>query len=123
MRKKPVRIKTHPKLTPSKRQELHQAAAEEDAEINRPRTQLELRRAKQRAIAVRQVNRIAAMLERVKKRKRISYSVLAERTGIDRPALNKLLTRKHPNPTFETLYRVANALDQDLTFSLEEKSP
>jgi len=123
MKKKTVkvkRIKTHPKLTAAKKAELHKAAELEENGRTDPLVQADHARAIQRVEAVRLVRSIVEDLATVKQKRNLSYADLADRTGIERPALNRLLTGKQENTTIETLVRIATALNCDLTVTVDE---
>lgn len=117
MEKKSKRISSHPKLTAEKKRELRQAAEEEQALRYTPEVQVHDLRIKQKAIAQRALQQLRDELVRAKGKQKLSYADLAERSGIDRPALNRLLTGKLENPTIDTLVRVCDALGQQLTIT------
>ncbi len=114
------RIKTHPKLTAAKKEELRKAAELEEKGRTDPLVQADHARAIQRVEAVRLVRSIAESLATLKQKRNLSYADLAERTGIERSALNRLLTGKQENTTIETLVRIATAMDCDLTVTVDE---
>ncbi len=114
------RIKTHPKLTPEKKEELQRAAKQEEQGRLSIEIQEDHARAVHRVEAVRMVRSIVNELAEEKIKRKLSYGDLAKRTGIERPALNRLLTGKQENTTIETLVRIASAMDCKLTLTIGE---
>jgi len=58
------------------------------------------------------------MLKSVREAQGVSLSQLAERTGIAKSALSRLENDPHPNPTVNTLMRIASALGHEITIRL-----
>ena len=63
-----------------------------------------------------------ALLRAVRKSQKMSLDTLAEKTGINKPALSRLENDPSPNVTLTTLHRVATALGDDLHIAVVPKS-
>ena len=59
-------------------------------------------------------------LKKARERAGLSLSRLAELSGIDKAALSRLESGRHPNPTLDTLARYARAVGKRLVVSLED---
>jgi DNA-binding XRE family transcriptional regulator len=66
---------------------------------------------------------LLAKFKALRERQGLTLAEVAERMGIDRPALSRLETGKVLNPTFATLLKWAEALGQKLTIDLSAGSP
>src|SRR5262249_27347850 len=64
---------------------------------------------------------LLAGLREERQRQCLTLRDLAERTGIDEPALSRLETGKNLNPTWETLARVAKALGLAFEVGLKDR--
>jgi transcriptional regulator with XRE-family HTH domain len=73
--------------------------------------------------ALMALHQLAVDLRREREKQALTLGQLAERTGIDEPALSRIETGKNPNPTVATLARIAGALGKVITFRLEDKPP
>lgn len=65
---------------------------------------------------------LLAGLREERQRQGLALRELAERSGIDEPALSRLETGKNLNPTWETLARVARALGMALEVGLGRRA-
>jgi DNA-binding Xre family transcriptional regulator len=59
-------------------------------------------------------------LKRERERQGLTLADLADRTGIDPAALSRLETGKQANPTFDTLCRIAHALQKAVVCGLRD---
>jgi DNA-binding Xre family transcriptional regulator len=59
-------------------------------------------------------------LKRERDRQGLTLAELADRTGIDAAALSRLETGKQANPTLDTLYRIAHALQKAVVCGLRD---
>jgi DNA-binding phage protein len=101
-------------LTPAERARMDQAYAE--VEHERDELIAEARRAKLRSVALRATCR---MLRAERQAQGLSLADLSARTGITRSSLCRLETAAQPNPTINTLQRVAEALGRELVVTLK----
>jgi DNA-binding XRE family transcriptional regulator len=62
--------------------------------------------------------RLMARFKAVREEQGLTLNVVAERMGIDPPALSRLETGKMLNPTLATLHKWAEALGQSLSIDL-----
>ena len=61
---------------------------------------------------------IGFRLREEREKQSLSQSEVALRAGMDEPALSRIETGKNPNPTLDTLTRIANAIGKDVAFVL-----
>jgi DNA-binding Xre family transcriptional regulator len=66
------------------------------------------------------LHQLMASLKKERQRQRVSLAALARRTGIDQAALSRLETGTNANPTLDTLYRIAVALDKEIICGLKD---
>jgi DNA-binding XRE family transcriptional regulator len=66
------------------------------------------------------IQRVLFMLKRERERQALTLAQVADRTGIDTAALSRLETGKQPNPTLETVCRIAAALGKELVCDLRD---
>ncbi|MCI0378679.1 MAG: helix-turn-helix transcriptional regulator [Gemmataceae bacterium] len=66
------------------------------------------------------IHEVMTSLKKERERQGLTLATLAKRTGIDQAALSKLETGTHGNPTLETLYRIALALDKVIACVLKD---
>ena len=93
----------------------------EEAEIRRRHAAKPLRRPPFTAINRQSFSDILGLLGRFKVMREsqdLTLAEVAQRMGIDPPALSRLETGKTLNPTLGTLYKWAEALGQRLSFDL-----
>ncbi|HET6574138.1 MAG TPA: helix-turn-helix transcriptional regulator [Fimbriiglobus sp.] len=69
------------------------------------------------------LRQIATELKRERERKGMTLAELSSRCGIDQAALSRLENGKVDNPTIDTLYRVAAALDKVVCCVLRDAPP
>lgn len=69
------------------------------------------------------IHELAAALKRQRERKGMTLAELSAKTGIDSAALSRLENGKAVNPTIDTLYRVAAALDTVISCVLRDATP
>jgi DNA-binding Xre family transcriptional regulator len=91
--------------------------AKEEA-IRRQHTANPIRQKPATAINRQSLTAILSLLARFKAARESQGLTLAERMGIDPPALSRLETGKMLNPTLATLYKWAEALGQKLDVDL-----
>jgi transcriptional regulator with XRE-family HTH domain len=65
---------------------------------------------------------LGAALRRRREQLGLSLEAVAQQCAINRAALSKLELGQNPNPTFETLWRYADALGQQVRCELVESS-
>jgi DNA-binding XRE family transcriptional regulator len=93
----------------------------EEARIRRQHTAKPIRQKHAGAISRQSFNQILSLLARFKaerENQRLTLAEVAERMGIDPPALSRLETGKVLNPTLGTLHKWAEALGQKLSVDL-----
>ena len=56
-----------------------------------------------------------------REKQNLSQSEVASRAEMDEPALSRIETGKNPNPTLDTLTRIANAIGKDVAFVLVDR--
>ena len=66
------------------------------------------------------IHQVMSSLKKERERQGLTLADLSERSGIDQAALSKLETGSHGNPTLETLYRIATALDKAIVCVLRD---
>ncbi len=59
-------------------------------------------------------------LKKLRQEAGLSLDAVAERSGIDKAALSRMENGHHANPTFDTLYRYAQALGKQLVLRFVE---
>jgi DNA-binding XRE family transcriptional regulator len=69
------------------------------------------------------VQQLLAELRQVRQEQQLTLEQVAERAGMDKAALSRLETGKQPNPTVESLFRVATALGKTIGLRLESPGP
>jgi DNA-binding Xre family transcriptional regulator len=69
------------------------------------------------------LHHVMATLKKEREQQRLTLADLSERSGIDQAALSRLETGNHPNPTLETLYRIAIALGKVILCVLQDAPP
>ncbi len=105
------------KLTQEQRRRVREGRAW--VEANMPRLQQEAQRRKgELDVLVATLGRLKAERER----RGLSLGDVASRSGIDKSRLSKLENAPHPNPTFRTLMRIADAIGVRLTIGVEENA-
>jgi transcriptional regulator with XRE-family HTH domain len=67
-----------------------------------------------------QIHQVAFALKRTRERQGVTLAELERRTGIDQAALSRIENAKNPNPTLDTLYRVALALGKMICFTFQD---
>jgi DNA-binding XRE family transcriptional regulator len=104
---------THRDFTPEEEAIFRQAAAEDDAELEALRDE---------ALAdftrLQRLNEAVQALRRERKAQGLSLADMERRCGITRAALSRLENDPHPNPTIQTLMRIAAALGVELTIGV-----
>ena len=88
----------------------------EQVERERPMLDAHARAKKAELASLRHALR---MLKREREARGLSLADVAERSGIDKSRLSKLENASHPNPTLDTLGRIAGALGVKLTIGME----
>lgn len=91
-------------------------------EVEKPRIKAqgaELRRQSEAAAAAMQ--KFFRELRKIREDKGFSLADLERLTGINKPNLSRLETSPQPGTTFWTMWRLAAALDKDLSFGLVDK--
>jgi transcriptional regulator with XRE-family HTH domain len=68
------------------------------------------------------LHQLMASLKRERQRQRVTLAELAKRTGVDQAALSRLETGTNGNPTLDTLYRIALALNKEIICGLKDLS-
>lgn len=66
---------------------------------------------------------LATRFRHERERAGLSLAEVAERAGMDPAALSRLESGKNPNPTLDTLYRVAAALGKTIRCTFEDAPP
>ena len=69
------------------------------------------------------VQQLLAELRQVRQQQQLTLEQVAERAGMDKAALSRLETGKQPNPTVDSLFRVATALGKTIGLRLESPRP
>jgi ribosome-binding protein aMBF1 (putative translation factor) len=64
-----------------------------------------------------------AAIRSERQRQNLTLEQLAEKAGLDAPALSRIETGRNPNPTVETLSRLARALGKTLSVQLLDSTP
>ena len=68
------------------------------------------------------LHQVMALLKKERERQGLTLAELSRRAGIDQAALSRLETGSNANPTLETLYRVASALNKAIFCVLQDIS-
>ena len=107
---------THRNFTAEEEAIFKQAAAEDDAEM-------ETLRAEARADFQRlqRLHDAVKTLRAEREAQGLSLADMEARCGITRAALSRLENDPHPNPTIQTLMRIADALGVELTIALSKR--
>ena len=66
------------------------------------------------------LHEMMAALKKERQRQKLTLAQLSKTTGIDQAALSRLENGRNPNPTFETVNRLASALGMRVVCSLQE---
>lgn len=66
---------------------------------------------------------VLALLKQERERQKLTLAQLEERTGISQAALSRLENGKSPNPTIDTIYRIAAALGKVVGCFLQDAAP
>jgi DNA-binding Xre family transcriptional regulator len=69
------------------------------------------------------LHQVLGLLKQERERQNLTLAQLEERTGISQAALSRLETGKAPNPTLETIYRIAAALGKAVACFLQDAPP
>jgi DNA-binding XRE family transcriptional regulator len=69
------------------------------------------------------VQQLLAELRRTRQERKLTLEQVAERAGMDKATLSRLETGKQPNPTVDSLFRVASALGKTISLRLEGAAP
>jgi DNA-binding Xre family transcriptional regulator len=69
------------------------------------------------------LHQLMTALKKERQRQRITLTKLSKRTGIDQAALSRLESGTNSNPTLDTLYRIALALDKAIICGFQELAP
>jgi DNA-binding XRE family transcriptional regulator len=67
------------------------------------------------------LGRELAGLRAMRERRGLTLDQVAERSGIDQPALSRLETGKQPNPTLATIARYAEAIGMEVELTFRDK--
>jgi DNA-binding phage protein len=100
---------THPALTPEKLSEIRKLRAQ--VELEKPEIIAAGKAVKARHDRIRQV---IADLKSARQSKGLTLDAVALATGIAKPNLSRLENDEEPNPTIDTLLRVADAVGYEL---------
>src|SRR5262245_20161815 len=65
------------------------------------------------------VQQLLADLRRTRQVRKLTLEQVAEKAGMDKATLSRLETGKQPNPTVDSLFRVASALGKTISLRLE----
>lgn len=109
-------ISTHRDLTPDEEAIFRQAAAEDDAEIDALRAEAAADFAR-----LDRLHNAVKTLRQERQAQGLSLADMEARCGITRATLSRLENDPHPNPTIQTLMRIADALDVELTIGLTKR--
>jgi DNA-binding Xre family transcriptional regulator len=104
------------KLTDAQKKRLR--ASRKWVEDNEPRLTREALKAKAERMVI---IKAFAELKRMREERGLSLADVAERSGIDKSRLSKLENDPYPNPTFNTLMRIADALGVALSINVIDK--
>jgi transcriptional regulator with XRE-family HTH domain len=66
------------------------------------------------------LHQVVAQLKQEREQQGLTLADMTQRTGIEQAALSRLETGKNSNPTFDTLYRVADALGKTICFTFQD---
>ncbi len=66
------------------------------------------------------IHEVMASLKKERERQGLTLADLSKRCGIDQAALSKLESGSNGNPTLETLYRIATALNKAIVCVLRD---
>jgi DNA-binding XRE family transcriptional regulator len=69
------------------------------------------------------VQRLLADMRRMRQERKMTLEQVAEKAGMDKATLSRLETGKQPNPTVNSLFRVASALGKTIGLRLEGEGP
>jgi DNA-binding Xre family transcriptional regulator len=69
------------------------------------------------------IHGLMASLKKERERQGLTLAELSDRTGIDQAALSRLETGKNANPTVQTLFSIAIALDKLIVCGLQDAPP
>ena len=103
----------HRKMTPEEKASYQRAKAEVEAE--KPEL---TRRALVRKQELLELADAMRTLKREREARGISLTELAQRSGIDKANLSRLENDPYPNPTLDTLSRIAHAIGVRLTIGI-----
>jgi len=65
------------------------------------------------------VQQLLADIRRTRQERKLTLEEVAEKAGMDKASLSRLETGKQPNPTVDSLFRVASALGKTISLRLE----
>ncbi|HJZ93837.1 MAG TPA: helix-turn-helix transcriptional regulator [Gemmataceae bacterium] len=65
------------------------------------------------------VQQLLTDLRRTRRERKLTLEQVAEKAGMDKATLSRLETGKQPNPTVDSLFRVASALGKTISMRLE----
>lgn len=88
------------------------------AQVERERPVLDAR-AKAKKSELDSLRHALRLLKHERETRGLSLAEVAERSGIDKSRLSKLENASHPNPTLDTLSRIASAIGVKLTIGME----
>ena len=108
-----LRHHIHRRLTDEERERHHRVR--EQVERERSATEVRARAKKAELESLREALR---MLKREREARGLSLADVAERSGIDKSRLSKLENAAYPNPTLDTLARIASAIGVKLTIGM-----
>ena len=70
--------------------------------------------------AILEFHQAMASLKQARERQGLTLAQLSELTGIDQGALSRLETGKNPNPTYDTISRMAAALGKVVRWTFQD---
>jgi DNA-binding XRE family transcriptional regulator len=111
------RVSRDRRLTPEEAAKYRKVREQVDAEL----TEL-IARHHERVAALEELHELLQELKTAREEKGLSLADVTRITGMDRSALSKLETGQRQNPTFETLFRYAEAVGKRLVVSLADAS-
>lgn len=108
---------THRDFTPEEEAIFRRAAAEDDAELETLRAEAAADFAR-----LERLGDAVQALRREREAQGLSLADMEQRCGITRAALSRLENDAHPNPTMQTLMRIAAALGVELRISVRKQT-